>query len=76
MSRGPDDIIREYLETNSTLPASSTFNVPSWQYVAEEIIEALEAEDYLSVHRDLVRTRDELVRAITGLAPTPPQPHP
>lgn len=47
MSRGADDIIREYLIKSGHLAGNSLA-----QIVAEEIIEALEAEDYLAVHRD------------------------
>lgn len=40
MSRGPDNIIREYLEDNATIPVDTVFNRSS-QVVAEEILDAL-----------------------------------
>jgi hypothetical protein len=59
MSRGPDDIIREYLQREG----ASRDNA---QWAAEEILEALEAEGYLAVHKDCVRTYSE-ARAAAGL---------
>lgn len=47
MSRGPDDIIREYLIREDFFARPKPAQV-----VAEEIEEALEAEGYMSVHRD------------------------
>ena len=45
MSRGPDNIIFEVL-------AKHRHDDVSDQWLAETILEAMEAEDYLSVHRD------------------------
>jgi hypothetical protein len=63
MSHGPNDIIREYLEANATIPATAAFNT-SWEEVSQGILEALEDEGYRAVHRDMVRTQDELLWAL------------
>jgi hypothetical protein len=55
MSRGPDNIITDLLKA---------LNVPNPSLLAEEVIEALEAEEYVIVHKDQVRSRDELVSAL------------
>lgn len=59
MSRGPDDIIREYLQREGASRDHA-------QWTAEEVIEVLEAEEYLIVHRDMVRTSGEAFAAFVA----------
>lgn len=54
MSRGPDNIIAEVLQGH----------VPDHQKLAEDILDALEAEDYIPVAKIQIRSPGELLAAL------------
>jgi hypothetical protein len=55
MSRGPDNIIAEALEK---------LHVTNPSLAAEEVLDALEAEDYIPVARIQIRSQGELLAAL------------